>query len=340
MKKISFLIAVAAFLIVTSAQAEQGSKGDWEIGPEFGAGFPDSYNGLNPDPGFLLGVRGSYAFSDRFGLEPSFHRVNSGVSGNENIHFDSYRVNLLWNLHPHQNFRPFLTLGAGLERALIPTGVEKQFAPNAGIGMKYYFSRFGGLRIEGRYVPVKVGGVIDGWQNNFEAIASFFITLACRHEKKEAAPAPVATPTPTLEATAIPSPTPEVQVTPAPAPTPEAASETKARGILKGVTFKLKSNELTEGSKKILDDVAVELKQFPAVQVEVQGHTDTTGSAQTNETLSRKRAEAVTDYLVGRGIPKERLTAKGYGSSQPVADNKTAEGRKANRRVELKWLGE
>jgi outer membrane protein OmpA-like peptidoglycan-associated protein len=71
------------------------------------------------------------------------------------------------------------------------------------------------------------------------------------------------------------------------------------------------------------------------VNIEVAGHTDSRGSDAYNIKLSQRRAEAVRDYLISKGIAADRLSAKGYGESQPVADNATDEGRFKNRRVEL-----
>lgn len=88
----------------------------------------------------------------------------------------------------------------------------------------------------------------------------------------------------------------------------------------------------------LLDEVASILEKNPEMEVEVQGHTDNTGSAKYNQWLSEKRAQKVKDYLVSKGIDPSRLEAKGYGLTQPVASNATGEGRAQNRRVELKRL--
>lgn len=106
--------------------------------------------------------------------------------------------------------------------------------------------------------------------------------------------------------------------------------------VLEGVTFATASAVLTEGAKVVLDKVAGQLNGAPDVNVEVQGHTDNTGAAANNTRLSGLRAEAVRAYLASKGVAAARLTAKGYGSSVPVADNATPAGRAQNRRVELK----
>jgi outer membrane protein OmpA-like peptidoglycan-associated protein len=71
------------------------------------------------------------------------------------------------------------------------------------------------------------------------------------------------------------------------------------------------------------------------VNVIVEGHTDSTGSDAYNQALSQRRADAVLNYLVRKGVPANRLTARGFGKSSPVASNDTREGRALNRRVEL-----
>ena len=103
--------------------------------------------------------------------------------------------------------------------------------------------------------------------------------------------------------------------------------------VLEGVNFQFNSAELTGDSKPILDDVAKGLREHPRLTVEVQGHTDSTGSATYNLALSERRAESVRAYLVSQGVSASRLSAKGYGLTQPIASNKTAAGRQANRRV-------
>ena len=77
------------------------------------------------------------------------------------------------------------------------------------------------------------------------------------------------------------------------------------------------------------------LHAWPEATIEIQGHTDSSGSADLNRALSMLRAEAVREYLIGKGIDPARMTAVGYGEDLPIGDNATAEGRAMNRRVEL-----
>lgn len=107
-----------------------------------------------------------------------------------------------------------------------------------------------------------------------------------------------------------------------------------------GVNFRLDSDRLTGSAREALAESAEVLAQNPGVRVEIGGHTDAQGGAAYNRRLSRDRAESVRAFLVDRGIAAERLQAVGYGEAEPVATNATAEGRAANRRVELRILGE
>jgi OmpA-OmpF porin, OOP family len=88
-------------------------------------------------------------------------------------------------------------------------------------------------------------------------------------------------------------------------------------------------------SFKLLDDVALALTDNPTIKVEIQGHTDSQGNDAFNLKLSQRRAESVRAYLLKKSIAADRMTAKGYGEDVPIADNRTADGRSQNRRVEF-----
>ncbi len=88
----------------------------------------------------------------------------------------------------------------------------------------------------------------------------------------------------------------------------------------------------------VLNSVAQVLKEYNKTSIQVTGHTDSTGGAQLNQTLSENRAAAVAQYLASQGISQARLHSNGFGPRYPIASNDTAEGRAANRRVELQIL--
>jgi len=102
------------------------------------------------------------------------------------------------------------------------------------------------------------------------------------------------------------------------------------------VLFGFDKYEIRPEAEPLLDEVVTVLKQNSGIKVGIQGHTCNIGTAAYNQKLSEKRANAVMDYLVKHGIASYRLTAKGYGLTQPIASNDTEDGRAKNRRVELK----
>jgi WD40 repeat protein/outer membrane protein OmpA-like peptidoglycan-associated protein len=104
---------------------------------------------------------------------------------------------------------------------------------------------------------------------------------------------------------------------------------------LNNIFFDFAKASLKTESFPDLDRIVKLLKEYPNIQLEIDGHTDYVGSDADNMVLSENRAKSCLEYIVSKGINKERLTFKGFGESKPVADNKTEEGRKLNRRVEF-----
>lgn len=137
----------------------------------------------------------------------------------------------------------------------------------------------------------------------------------------------------------LPAPVAPPPACKAPAPGEAITLEGCAAGdtiVLQGVTFEFNQARLTANAKTILDGVADALTARADIRVEVGGHTDSRGSDSYNQKLSESRAQSVMQYLIGKGIDAGRMSAKGYGEANPVADNETDDGRELNRRVELK----
>lgn len=108
--------------------------------------------------------------------------------------------------------------------------------------------------------------------------------------------------------------------------------------VLDDVNFETGKAELKPESFPVLDDLVAYLNRKDDERIEIGGHTDNVGKPAANILLSMERAKTVMAYIVSKGIDQNRLTAKGYGSSVPVADNKTKEGKAINRRTEVKIL--
>jgi outer membrane protein OmpA-like peptidoglycan-associated protein len=128
---------------------------------------------------------------------------------------------------------------------------------------------------------------------------------------------------------------PEVAQAPPPPPPPPLPPPVQERIVLRGVHFDFNKSRIRPDAVPILDDAADILKQHPNVTVNVNGYCDAIGSVAYNLKLSQRRAEAVVGYLENKGIASDRLIPHGYGKTDFVATNRTAEGRAQNRRVEL-----
>ena len=104
---------------------------------------------------------------------------------------------------------------------------------------------------------------------------------------------------------------------------------------LEKIQFKSGQSDLLPESKRELDKLVKLLKENPGMEVDVIGHTDSSGDANSNRILSEKRADAVAEYLAEKGISKKRIKPKGYGETYPLASNSTSSGRSINRRIEI-----
>ncbi|MEO6021960.1 MAG: OmpA family protein [Burkholderiales bacterium] len=103
----------------------------------------------------------------------------------------------------------------------------------------------------------------------------------------------------------------------------------------KSIEFNTSSSHLSNDSAKLLDAIVAILKSDPNAKVEISGHTDGHGKEDKNVRLSQRRAEAIKKYLLSKGIKEARLSAMGYGSSRPIADDSTFDGQRRNRRIEF-----
>ena len=127
---------------------------------------------------------------------------------------------------------------------------------------------------------------------------------------------------------------------PAPMPAPKPAPVVIPTVVVEGTNFDFDKATLKPGAIEILDQDAKAINDNAKFvkQVNITGHTDSIGSEAYNQGLSERRAAAVADYLAGKGVSRDVMNVKGMGETQPVADNRTKEGRAKNRRVEVQVL--
>ncbi len=148
-------------------------------------------------------------------------------------------------------------------------------------------------------------------------------------------PAPTAAPAP------APAPAPKAAPAPAPRPAPPAPAPAAASKVTYAADafFDFDKSVLKPEGKAKLDDLVSKVKAINLEVIIAVGHTDWIGTDAYNQKLSVRRAEAVKAYLVSKGIEKNRIYTEGKGEKQPVADNRTKEGRAKNRRVEIEVVG-
>jgi OOP family OmpA-OmpF porin len=171
-------------------------------------------------------------------------------------------------------------------------------------------------------------------------VAAAFAAACATTEEPKPAPKPEPTPAPAPKPEPKPAPPP-----PAPAPKPEPKPEAKPKPVAEKVTFAAdvlfdfdKAVIKPEGKSK-LDDLANKVRGINLEVVIAIGHADSIGSDAYNQKLSVRRAESVKAYLVSKGIEPNRVYTEGKGEKQPVASNKTADGRAKNRRTEIEVIG-
>jgi OmpA-OmpF porin, OOP family len=195
----------------------------------------------------------------------------------------------------------------------------------------------------GAGVPAANGGnVVDNWQNGSGELVWKNGTneLCWRDANWTPATAAVgcdgALVPPPPAAVVAPAPAPAAAPAPAPAPQPPAATKVTYAA---DAFFDFDKAVLKPEGKAKLDDLVGKVQGINLEVIIAVGHTDSVGTDTYNQKLSVRRAEAVKAYLVSKGIEKNRVYTEGKGEKQPVADNKTAEGRAKNRRVEIEVVG-
>lgn len=294
---------------------------------------------------FLYG----YQFANQFGVEVGgfFDNFETGHNGGTDFYRQGVGLDLTYAFGDRSSFTPFLLIGAG--------GDHNDVYPDNNDGYSWYANGGAGfvtgplgdsfpaqIRAEARYV-------YDGWNNHPRDIRvglGLEIPLTAKHNTPPPAPQPVTVVKVVNTDTGLKDSDGDGVVDSADK-CPDTPPNTRVDGdgcplgkviSLKGLHFEFNKTRIMPDGETILNWAAGLLKKYPDMNVEVAGYTDSVGSAKYNEKLSQGRAQAVKDYLVKAGIPDAQMTVKGYGKTNPIASNKTSEGRELNRRVELRIL--
>jgi OOP family OmpA-OmpF porin len=187
---------------------------------------------------------------------------------------------------------------------------------------------------QNRVTAADGGPVIDNWQNGTGELVWKNGTNELCWRDASWTPATAAA---GCDGALVPPP-PPVAAAPAPAPVPPAVAASKVT-FAADAFFDFDKYVLKPEGRAKLDDLVSKIKDVNLEVIIAVGHTDSIGTVAYNQKLSVRRAEAVKAYLVSKGIEKNRVYTEGKGKSQPIADNRTAEGRAKNRRVEIEVVG-
>lgn len=339
MKKALLICALAVPVAASAGEADH-----WYVAPEIGAISPDYRRSLE-DQNWLFGIAFGREIDRYLNLELNAEGArlhDRGAAG----HLYTYDTTLdaLGILNRDGLVSPYLRLGVGVVRNT-PSNAPNQthLGTDAGIGTYLNLWRSAdGTRAFSLRPEVKVRWDDPGRERH---LSDYVATIGFQysfggHPAEVTEPPPPAPPQPAPQpAPAVTRPAAPAAASPAaPSPAPSIVLPAKGSVILKGVTFAFDSARLEASSSAVLNEVATGLEQHPLLKVEIQGYTDSVGSKAYNMRLSRLRALAVRDYLVGHGVSSSQLTARGYGPEHPVASNRTAAGRAVNRRVVLEVL--
>jgi OOP family OmpA-OmpF porin len=319
------LVAVSCALMAGSAVAAEMDTRAY-IAPSINYTIADKAWGMDDTMGFgvAVGKPVSQSFNVELNANYASHSIKAPGSGSaDNI---GLSVDALYFFSRNPDFAPYLVAGIGGLNTKATGFNETNFAANAGIGFMKMFSGVG-VRSDIRYrYTDNVGtGATSINPGDWIVSAGLVIPLGAA----PVAPAPYVAPAPAPAPYVAPAPAPAPVVAPAPAPVVHTIIK------LEGTNFDFNKATLRPTGKAKLDEDAVTLTNNPDVVVDITGYTDSVGSAAYNKKLSEKRAITVKKYLESKGIAADRMTTKGMGKDNPVASNKTKEGRAENRRVEL-----
>ncbi len=345
MKGVALAVALAL-----PALASASDVGDWYLTPQIGGVSVDNDRPVQ-DKDWLYGLAFGKHVSQGLSVELNIDGSKiGGRAGGSDLSLWGTSLNVLGVMNRDAAFSPYLIAGAGaLQNDRSPGSDATDLMAQAGVGafVRLWEAADGSNSFSLR-PELKARWSDAGAEND---LVDYIGTIGFQFSFGSPAPKAVAAPEP------APAPAPVAQTPPPPPPpgdedkdgvldpadqcpgTP-AGVAVDAKGCprqgsitLEGVTFETNSANLTADSRGVLDAVATDLKKYPNLRIELQGHTDSSGSDAYNLKLSQQRAESVRSYLVQQGVETSQLTARGYGEAQPIGDNSTADGRLQNRRV-------
>lgn len=347
--KLFTALAAAGLMFASGGLAADGDQ-PWHVTGQAGALYNDTdRNTRDDDVWWSLGV--GYFFTDNISLDLEYDKFSGTwkdyqdfVPGATYDQWGQTNIGLMgrWYL-TSWNFRPFLAAGIGSLEHRNVSSEDDSLSLSMGGGFQGQFAKHWSGRVQLIYRKDRDNHTNPDHSSYGDWILSAGLSFDFGGQepppppppKEEPAAPPPPPPNPDLDGDGVLNEHDKCPNTRPGAVVDLDGCEVEAVIELDGVHFDFDKATLRPDAKAILNEAAALLAKHERVVVEVAGHTDSTGPEDYNQGLSERRAQAVQDYLVEKGVRASRLSSKGYGESMPVASNDTKEGRAENRRVEL-----
>ncbi|MEA9355496.1 OmpA family protein [Bacteriovorax sp. PP10] len=348
---------MVAVLALTAAFAQSASA--YDLSHKFGLGISGGYSipvfgnpfNSSADADINYGVYGRYHFNDSFNLE-------FGVSRSEfdktDVRFDNINLLGVWRLAGSSDITPIAGLGVAGTRIKNFTPKSMKLSGLARLGVEFGITQWFsvGLLADYQYVSKLMGDMPNtkahvvtpqlaltwyfGGSDNSASAYKEAEPAPMKEEVKEAPKAAALVDESQLDSDddGVKDPEDRCPSTPIGSKVNSIGCSVEEKATMTiNVEFGSGKSTLAPKYNDHMKEVATFLKKYSEVNVQIEGYTDNTGSEKKNIALSQARANAVMNALVKQGVAKSRLTAKGFGPADPIADNSTAEGRQTNRRV-------
>ena len=359
------LCALIALALSAGAVSAQDYDNRWYFAPAVGVSLNDNERYVDSDDSEFgsIGFGRFVAENTSLDLSLDYTSRNLGSQFHYVGNFDNFGLTAsLRHYFTDWSWRPYVKVGLGLSQAhvtdqVLEYGYEDHANAvfDAGMGFAHEFNDTIAMRSEvvyrydmdDRSIPGQdhFGDwlVTTGLTMKFGEGSSVTPAASVDPASEPAAPAEDVPTTPAADCSTMDDDNDGVNNCDDKCPTSAAGEAVGADGCaaaividLRGVNFAFDRSELTGESVAILDQAVDVLNRYPALKVEVAGHTDSVGTDAYNQGLSERRARTVYDYLTGKGIAADRLSGpNGYGEGKPIDTNDTSEGRARNRRTEL-----
>lgn len=344
-------IAIAATLAAGAQAADEVGK--MYLNPQYGYTWLDSSRGMDDGDHLSLGV--GWHLTDLLSVEINWIDADFESETARELEQTVYSLDYLLVFNRANRVSPYITLGGGYIENRYNTDFD-EYGPlaQAGVGILFDIGENRSrsfvfqLRPEVKYRYDWADGPIEdthgdlvvnlGFAFNFGATASAPVVAQAPPPPPPPAPPPAPPGPVDSDRDGVLDPDDRCPATPAGVAVDSSGCPRRDPVVLRGVGFATNSSTLTPGSLPVLDGVAEDLRKYPRLRVELQGHTDSSGADAYNLDLSQRRADSVRNYLMAQGVSGTQLEARGYGESEPIGDNATSEGRADNRRVVMRVL--